>query len=201
MTDERNQSDLALYRRLLFEARQYWPHMVGLFALGLLSTPLTLGNPLPLKIIVDSVLGPHELPRWLAWSFPASTQRSDWSVVLLVAGLIILLALAKQLLDLLSAVIRSYTGEQLVLTLRAKLFGHIQRLSLSHHDGAGTGSSTYRIQYDAPAIQWIIIDCFIPLASSLMTLSVMNVPTGRRSRSCRTGSRLIRSIDCRCRDR
>jgi ATP-binding cassette subfamily B protein len=74
-----------------------------------------------------------------------------------------------------SAILRSYTGEQLVLGLRAKLFGHIQRLSLSYHDSAGTGSSTYRIQYDAPAIQWIMIDGFIPLASSLVTLGSMIV--------------------------
>src|SRR5258705_6888544 len=138
MSAKRKQSDLALYRRLLFEARLYWPHIAGLFALALVSTPLTLLSPLPLKIVVDSVLGPHELPAWLAWVFPASTQRSDWSVVLLVAGLIIFLALAKTLLDLVSAVLRSYTAEQLVMALRTKLFGHIQRLSLSYHESAGT---------------------------------------------------------------
>jgi ATP-binding cassette subfamily B protein len=175
MSAEHKQSDLAIYRRLLFEARRYWPHIAGLFVFGLMSTPLTLLNPLPLKIVVDSVLGPHELPAWLAWFFPTGTQRSDWSVVLLVAGLIIFLALAKQLLDLVSAVLRSYTAEQLVLALRSKLFGHIQRLSLTYHDSAGAGSSTYRIQYDAPAIQWIIIDCFIPLVSSLLTLGAMIV--------------------------
>jgi ATP-binding cassette subfamily B protein len=179
MSAKRKQSDLALYRRLLFEARLYWPHIAGLFALALASTPLTLLSPLPLKIVVDSVLGPHELPAWLAWVFPASTQRSDWSVVLLVAGLIIFLALAKQLLDLVFAVLRSYTAEQLVLALRAKLFGHIHRLSLSYHDSAGTGSSTYRIQYDAPAIQWIMIDGFIPLVSSLVTLGAMIVVMAR----------------------
>src|SRR5262245_40848027 len=175
MSAERKQSDLALYQRLLFEARPYWPHIAGLFLLGLMNTPLTLLNPLPLKIVVDSVLGSHELPTWLAWFLPVSTQRSDWRVVLLVAGLIVFLALAKQLLDLVSVVLRSYTGEQLVLGLRAKLFGHIQRLSLSYHDSAGTGRSTYRIQYDAPCIQWIMIDGFIPLASSLVTLGAMIV--------------------------
>jgi ATP-binding cassette, subfamily B, bacterial len=166
MSVTRKQSDLALYRRLLLEARPFWPHIAGLFVLSLLATPLTLLNPLPLKIVVDSVLGSYELPAWLARLFPAGTQRTDLIVIAVVAGMLIAIALAKQLLDLAFAVLRSYTGEKLVLAFRAKLFRHSQGLSLTYHDTAGTADSTYRIQYDAPAIQWIAIDAFIPLISS-----------------------------------
>ena len=42
MSVVRRQSDFALYRRLLLEARPFWPHIAGLFVLGLLATPLTL---------------------------------------------------------------------------------------------------------------------------------------------------------------
>src|SRR5262249_60832126 len=38
---------------------------------------------------------------------------------------------------------------------------------------AGTAAATYRMQYDAPAIQWIMIDALIPLLSSLLTLIAM----------------------------
>jgi len=77
-------TDLALYRRLWREARPYWPHLAGMFLLSLLATPIALLVPLPMKIIVDSVLGSHPLPRlvdtllppalhsktpsWLSWS-------------------------------------------------------------------------------------------------------------------------------------
>ncbi len=47
----------------------------------------------------------------------------------------------------------TYTGERLVLDFRTRLFRHVQRLSLSYHDPSGTSDSTYRIQYDAPAVQ------------------------------------------------
>ena len=162
-------SDIALYRRLILEARQFWPHIAGLFALGLLSAPLTLLSPLPLKIVVDSVLGSHNLPGWLAFFLPADAKSSDVSAVILVAVLIILLALAKHVVDLFFVLLRTYTAERLVLAFRARLFGHLQRLSLSYHDSSGTANSIYRIQYDAPAIQWIMIDAFIPLISSLVT--------------------------------
>jgi len=179
MSGRRKPSDVALYRRLTLEARRFWPHIAGLFALSLLNAPLTLLNPLPLKIAVDSVLGSHGLPVWLAVLLPAGTMSSDWSAVMLVAGLIVLLALAKQLLDLSFVILRSYAAEQLVLAFRAKLFGHLQRLSLSYHDTSGTATSIYRIQYDAPAIQWIMIDGFIPLVSSVLTLVSMIVVMAR----------------------
>jgi len=53
MNPTRKQSGLALYRRRLREARPFWPHLAGLFALSLAATPLTLLNPMPLKIVVD----------------------------------------------------------------------------------------------------------------------------------------------------
>ena len=179
MSVVRRHSDFALYRRLLLEARPFWPHIGGLFVLGILATPLTLVGPLPLKIVVDSVLGAHDLPAWLAGLLPDGTPRSDWRVVAVVAGLLVAIALLKQLLDLAFALLRSLTGEKLVLAFRAKLFRHSQSLSLSYHDAAGTGDSTYRIQYDAPAIQWITIDAFIPLVSSVLTLAAMIVVMAR----------------------
>jgi ATP-binding cassette subfamily B protein len=179
MSHPRKHSDLAIYRRLLLEARPFWPNIAGLFALSLLATPLTLLSPLPLKIVVDSVLGAHPLPAWLAWVFPADTQRTDFIVLAAVAGSLVVIALLKQIFDLAFALLRSYTGEKLVLAFRAKLFRHTQGLSLSYHDTTGTADSTYRIQYDAPAIQWITIDAFIPLVSSLLTLVAMIVVMAR----------------------
>ena len=179
MSGPRRRSDFAVYRRLMSEARRFWPHVGVLFAISLLTVPLTLLTPLPLKIVVDSVLGPHDLPAWLSVLLPAQAAKSDWIVVLLMAGLIVLLALAKHLVELLFLILRSYTAEQLVLAFRAKLFGHLQRLSLSYHDTSGTANSIYRVQYDAPAIQWIMIDGFIPLVSSFLTLAAMIVVMAR----------------------
>jgi ATP-binding cassette subfamily B protein len=171
----RKVSNITLYRRLISEARQFWLHIAALLTLSVLGAPLTLLTPLPLKITVDCVLGSQQLPMWLAYFLPIGARNSDWSAVTLVAGLIVLLALLKQGVDLLFVILRTYTAEQLVLAFRAKLFEHLQRLSLSYHDTASTASSIYRVQYDAPAIQWIIIDAFIPLVSAFLTLLAMIV--------------------------
>ena len=179
MSFKREQSDLAIYKRLLLEAKPFWPNICGLFALSLLAIPLTLLTPIPLMIVADSVLGDHELPAWMAWIFPAGTPHGSTVVLASVAGMLVAIALIRQLLELAFAVLRSYTGERLVLAFRSKLFRHTQGLSLSYHDTTGSADSTYRIQYDAPAIQWITIDAFIPLVSSLLTLVAMIVVMAR----------------------
>src|SRR5690242_12804631 len=100
MSNARKQSDFDIYRRLLQEAKPFWLNIAGLFVLSLLTMPLTLLNPWPLKIVVDSALGTHELPAWFAWIFPAGTQRTDMVVLVAIAGLLVVIAFVKQLLDL-----------------------------------------------------------------------------------------------------
>ncbi len=70
-------------------------------------------------------------------------------------------------------------GERLQLDFRAQIFRHLQRMSLSYHDTIGTADSVYRIQQDAPAIRSIVIDGFIPLVSSAVTLASMIYVTVR----------------------
>ncbi|HYS61946.1 MAG TPA: hypothetical protein VEM27_15235, partial [Gemmatimonadales bacterium] len=69
-------SDLALYRRLLRQARPYWLHLAGLFGIGLLASPLALLDPVPLKIVFDSVLGSHPLPAYVRAVLPSAVLGS-----------------------------------------------------------------------------------------------------------------------------
>jgi len=167
------QTDVQLYRRLLGEARPYWPHIVLIFAISLLSTPLALITPVPLKIAVDSVIGTDPLPAFLEGILPPFVTQDDGSVLIFAAVLFVAIALAKQLQELLSQMLRAFTGERLVLNFRERLFRHVQRLSLSYHDTKGTADSTYRIQYDAPAVQHVAIDGVIPFITSGVTFFAM----------------------------
>jgi ATP-binding cassette subfamily B protein len=174
----RRYGDLALYRRLFSQARPYWVHIGALFLLGLLMAPIALLGPLPLKIAVDHLTG-QPLPPALQHLMPVAWQDSPRAVLLLAAGLLISIALVKQLVDLAMLLLRSYTGERLVLGLRAQLFRHVQKLSLTHHDRQGSADSVYRIFHDAPAIQNIAIDGVLPLVAASVTLVSMIVITAR----------------------
>src|SRR2546426_5999195 len=74
-------SDVALYRRLLRQARPYWLHLAGLLGIGLLASPLALLDPVPLKIVFDSVLGSHPLPAYVRAVLPSAVLGSAGAVV------------------------------------------------------------------------------------------------------------------------
>ena len=172
-------TDVWIYRRLLSQARPYWLHIVGVFLLSMLSAPLALLNPLPVKIAVDSVIGSRPVPGPLEALLPAAGTRSSVAVLVLAAGLLAALALLAHLQGLASWLLQTYTGERLVLAFRAQLFGHLQRLSISYHDTRGTADSVYRIQYDAPSIQHIAINGVIPFITAGFTLVGMIYVTAR----------------------
>jgi len=164
-------SSIAIYRRLLREARPYWRHLAALFFLNLFSAPLALLIPLPLKIAVDSVIGSKPISGIVANFLPAAISKA--TLVVFCAAFVVAIALLNHLQAMTSSLLRTYTGEKLVLAFRAKLFRHAQRLSLAYHDSKGTTDSTYRIQYDAPAIEWILIDGVSPFITAAFTLCGM----------------------------
>ena len=106
---------LVVYRRLLRQARPHWLRIAGLFILSLLSTPLSLLLPLPLKIAVDSVVGTQPLPPLLEPLVPAAVRSSSPLLLAFVAGLAVGIASLIYLQSLTVWVLTTYTGEKLIL--------------------------------------------------------------------------------------
>jgi ATP-binding cassette, subfamily B, bacterial len=165
-------SDLALTRRLLRDARPFWPHLAAVLGLALLSAPLALLTPLPLKIVVDHVLGDRPLPAWLIGWLPGFWSESV-PLLGLAAAIVVLAALLQNLEGYASWYLQLYVGEKLSLRLKSRLFAHVQRLSLAYHDRRGTADSMYRIQHDAPAIQFVLVQGAVPLLASVATVLAM----------------------------
>src|SRR5881409_1515283 len=160
----------SLHWRLAQQARPYWPHLTGIFLLSLLSSPLSLLGPLPLKIAVDSVIGSHPLPHAIASLVPEAITHSPAVLLAIAVGLLVTVALLRQLQGLTNTLLQAYVKEKLVQNFRARLFRHVQRLSLAYHEARGTSDSTYRIQHDATAIQYVLIESVIPFISATVTL-------------------------------
>ena len=163
-------SDWSLYKRLLLQARPYWPHLTGLLLLKMVSTPLALLQPIPLKIAVDSVIGSHPLPPVIRALTPDWIEQTDFRMLIFAAALLILVVLTGQLRSLIDHIFSTQVGEGIKNNFRATLLQHVQRLSISFHDARGTADSIYRIQSDAPSIQAFLMQGVIPVIVSLMTL-------------------------------
>jgi ATP-binding cassette subfamily B protein len=157
-----------MYLRILRQSRRCWPHLAGIAALSLLSMPLTLLYPLPLKIAVDSVLGQQPLPIFLVHFLPP--MHPGPVAIGFAVALLLVIALLANLQALASWYLQTYTGEKLVWDFRAELLNHVQRLPLAFHDRYGPTDSVYRIQHDAPSIQYVTIQGVVPLITAMFTL-------------------------------
>ncbi len=163
-------------------ARPCWLHLAGISLLCLLATPVTLLAPLPLKIAVDCVLGTRPLPAWLHMlPWPHRWFSAANGGLVMCAIMLVSIALLNCLQSLASWLLSTYTGEKLVHDFRGQLLFHTQRLSLSVHDRRGANDIAYRIQYDAPAIQNLLLQGIIPILSSAFTFVAMLVVTMRMS--------------------
>ncbi|MCI0585425.1 MAG: ABC transporter ATP-binding protein/permease [Planctomycetes bacterium] len=169
--------DLGLLLKIFRRARAFWPHIAGILLIGLLSSPLALLTPVPIKIAVDSVLGDHPLPGFLQGLVPEGA--TGQTLLALAVGLLLAVTLVGQLRELAGSFLRSYTGERLVLDLRAALFGHVQRLSFAYSDSRGSADAIYRIQHDAPAIESVAIGGVLPFVTEGAMVVAMVYVTAR----------------------
>jgi ATP-binding cassette subfamily B protein len=171
--------DLRLLRAVGDWTKPHRVHVAAILLVGLLATPLTLLTPVPLQIVVDCVLGSEPVPGWLADRLPAAATTSGSRVLFLATGLLLLVALLTQGQALASSILTTATGERLVLAVRARLFRQLQRLSLGYHDSSGTSDSIYRVQYDATAVQSLVLEGLLPLVTASFTLAGMLFVTFR----------------------
>ncbi|HET9743374.1 MAG TPA: ABC transporter ATP-binding protein [Terriglobales bacterium] len=160
-------------------ARPTLGHLVAIFFLGAAAVPLSMLMPLPLKIAVDSVIGHQPLAPATAHLIPSRFAGSPAANLGLAVGLLLALAILSNIQTLASWLLQTYTGERLVFELRTRLFWHAQRLTLAAHDRRGVNDITYRIQHDAPAIQFIFIQGALPLLTSVLSFGGMFYVTWR----------------------
>ncbi len=172
-------SDLALVARLLGFARPFWRQIVGVWLLCLLAIPMLLLTPLPVKVAVDSVINSQPLPYFLDALVPSRIARTPENLTWVVAILVVVIMSLDKAIHLANWVLPTHLAQGLVLSVRAQLFRHTQRLSLSYHEIRGTSDSLYRIVNDAPALNGIIVWSLIPIVTSVLTTAGMLFVTFR----------------------
>lgn len=178
--DRGDGDDTPLLRRIAGEVRPFWVGITGMVLLDLVAIPLSLLNPVPLKIAVDSVINSDPIPTFLAPIIPDALERTDLRLLLAVVVFQVLLVIVSQLQGIISHVLHTQTGEKLTVSFRSKLFRHAQRLSLAHHYAKGPTDALYRVQYDAQTVQHLL-DSAVPFVKSVVLLGAILVVTTRIS--------------------
>ena len=153
--------------------RPYRGRVAGVGVLMLLQVALGALEPWPLKIVIDYVLGQHELPQVLRpWALSLSGGTTLGLLVLFVL-LGVVLQLVHQVASAYGVRLQTDTGQRMVYDLRYRLLEHLQSLGLNHHITTNTGDAVYRVDVDSYSIENLAISGVFPLASSVITLAVM----------------------------
>jgi len=153
------------------DLRPYLWSLVVLLIVSLLAVPMTLIFPLPIKLLVDSVLGSQPLP-WYLTIFVGS-QVSKTLALWLAISILMATAVLTYLQNLVNVWYSNKVGNRMTLDVRARLFRQMQRLSVAYHDTMGAADSAYRTLNDAPMLRSFGIDSLIPLTTSILTLGAM----------------------------
>ena len=158
-------------KRAFEDLRPYlWP-LVVLLIVSLLAVPMTLIFPLPIKLLVDSVLSSQPLPGYL--TVFVGSQVSKTLALWLAISILMAAAVLTYLQNLVNVWYSNKVGNRMTLDVRARLFRQMQRLSVAYHDTMGAADSAYRTLNDAPMLRSFGIDSLIPLTTSILTLGAM----------------------------
>lgn len=156
-----------IYFRAFREVRAFWPALALILALGLVWIPVSLLLPLPMKLILDNVLGGQAPAGIASRLIPASLAANHGALLAIAIGLSVGLGLFGVLYKFADWLIRETVADHMVRRFRAKMLLHGLCLPALYHAAHGTHDLGYRINQDAPALQWTAIYGVIPVLISL----------------------------------
>ena len=169
---EQPRSGWSIFRNIVREVHGYRWNFTGIALLGALGAPLAVLTPLAMMIFIDCQVGDQPLPGPLTAVLPPSLISKPGPLIIAV-GLLLLAALLTQALNFVRGLLRARTNENLVLGFRTRLFGHVERLTLSYHDEKGPSEATFRVLMDTAVIPAILLDGLIPMLQNLVLILVM----------------------------
>ncbi len=150
-TDEKPQVTRVLLKRVIKYARPYLWLILGMLVITLITSGLSLINPLILRQMIDKTL-PNKDMHQLVWLVAALL-----AIPLLTGGLNVLL---RQL--------NARVGEGVVYDLRSGLFAHLQRMSLGFYTHTKVGELISRFNNDVVGAQSAISNTFVNIVTSLI---------------------------------
>ena len=163
-----------MFRLIRQLVRPYrWQLSIILFAM-LMETAASLAGPWPLKIIIDNVVGHHQLPPWLDHLLRPMLEGGG---KLQVAALVALAYVGIAMLGAVASYVDNYytesVGQWVANDLRLQTYHHLQRLSLSYYDTHQTGTLLSTMTTDIQTIQSFASSSTLDILVDLFTIVAM----------------------------
>lgn len=163
------------------EADFTWGRVFGLFSPHRRSVGLVVGlvlivsiigiiNPLIMRVVFDDGLFPD-------------TGGVDFALVARLSAIMLVVTLASGGLGVVQTITTNRLGQRVLRDLRDRLYGHLQKLSLSFYSGTRTGDLQSRITSDVGGIQTAVTSTIsnilsnaVTFASALVAMTLLSIP-------------------------
>jgi ATP-binding cassette subfamily B protein len=124
-------------------------------------------EPWPMQYIFDHLLGKksHRLPQ-----IPALQHLDPLVLLTLAAIAIVVLNSLRALADYANTIGFASVGNRVLTEVRAELYRHLQRLSLSFHTKARHGDLILRVMADVNTLKDVVVTAALPLLANLLIL-------------------------------
>ena len=141
----------------------------GLIGVG---TILSVIWPLPLGILLDSVLSAKNVDYWPYKVFHRYAPADPVHQILLLAGVMLAIRMASEVLRMAQTLLNIRIGYNGLMRVRCDLFRKLQALSLAYHKSQPQGDAIYRLSYDSLGFQ-SVLNMIIGVMVNVITLVAM----------------------------
>ena len=153
--------------RILRYFRPFAGRILLALALLLVATVLNLLKPWPLKFVVDTILPSPQGGIHFPWG---DTTWSFSSALTITCAALVGIHLLWGAVNLAQTYTLIGVGLQALLRVRTELYAYLQSLPLRFHDGRRSSDSSFRVAYDAQAVQTYFNRGFVTILGSVLTL-------------------------------
>jgi ATP-binding cassette subfamily B protein len=144
--------------RLLGFSGRYWREITVLCLLMILNASLGLVGPYAPKILLDDVFASEVLDGERPASFLGLVEGGPASILLLLVGVLAAAMLLEVAISVARGRIAVDLGARIAMELRARVFHHLQTLSLGYFDKQKTGTLMSRTDHDTRMLQHFLVD-------------------------------------------
>ena len=158
-------------KRLVLELiHPYRGWLTIVFVAMLVETAMSIAAPWPLKIIIDSVVGKHRLPEFLAWLRDFSFGEQTMGLALMAALCVVAIALIGAIAGYIENYYTESVGQWVANDLRLRIYHHLHRLSLGYYDTHQTGNLLSTITSDVATIQSFASSSTLAILIDILTI-------------------------------
>jgi ABC-type multidrug transport system fused ATPase/permease subunit len=154
--------------------RPYRRTLVIIFLAMLFETIMSLATPWPLKIILDNVIGKHQLDPWLRHLLgPVLENGSQLHIAAFAALIFVLIAVLGSVASYIDNYYTESVGQWVAHDLRMRMYQHLQKLSLSYYSTHETGTILSTLTTDIQTIQGFASSSTLNILVDMLTIVCM----------------------------